>query len=357
MPLRRRVAWALHEAELALLRKAHPLRYLFLEVTRRCNLRCSYCGSGCTGAAQREELPASEWIRIVRQIAADFDASKVMIAVTGGEPLTKKGIFDLFEELHALRFPFGMVCNGQLLDAKAAQRIVASGMGSISLSLDGPPELNDRQRGKGVAAKVVKAAEHLRAAGFKGKLEVISTLTAEAIDTLPEMRAFLADLRIPLWRVTPVMPIGRAAEHPELIPDRDGLRRLFEFVLAARADGKRPAPEFCEEGFLGERYEGKVRSTLWNCLAGVTIGGILCDGRIGACPELVDAFVQGDVRRDRFKDVWDERYQLFRDRSWAKKGRCKSCGEFRRCQGGSLHLYQAPGCDPLRCLWLDAARG
>jgi hypothetical protein len=86
---------------------------------------------------------------------------------------------------------------------------------------------------------------------------------------------------------------------------------------------------------LGERYEGEVRPFLCQCLAGVTVGSILCDGgRIGACPELADGFVQGDARTERFRDVW-----------------------FARCQGGSLHLYDASGSAPLRCFhrMLDGA--
>ena len=356
MSLRRAAEWKLHQAELALLRRAHPLRYLFLEVTRRCNLACAYCGSSCNGAAQGDEMPSYEWVAVARQIAEDFDATKVMVAVTGGEPLVKEGIFDLFVELGRLGFPYGMVCNCQLLDADAARRVVAAGMRSISLSMDAPPALNDELRGRGASDKVVQAVGHLKAAGFKGKLEIISTITTPAIAQLEEMRRFVAGLQVPLWRISPVMPIGRAAERKDLVPDRDGLRRILEFAREARLDGRLPVPEMSEEGFLGVEYEKKVRSFLWNCLAGVTIGGIMCDGRIGACPELGAAFVQGDIHRERFSKVWSERYQVFRDRSWAKKGACATCGEFARCQGGSLHLYSSPSADPLRCLYIDAVR-
>jgi radical SAM protein with 4Fe4S-binding SPASM domain len=356
MTLRRSVEWKLHGAELALLRRAHPLRYLFLEVTRRCNLACAYCGSACNGAAQGTELPIHEWVAVVREIAEDFDASKVMVAVTGGEPLVKEGIFDLFAELNRLGFPYGMVCNGQLLDADVARRLVASGMRSISLSMDAPPALNDELRGRGTSTKVEKAVGNLKAAGYRGKLEIITTVTTPAIPQLEQMRRFVAELQVPLWRVSPVMPIGRAAQRTDLVPDGAGLRRILEFVFEARKDGRLPVPEMSEEGFLGEKYEKQVRSYLWNCLAGITIAGVLCDGRIGACPELGEAFVQGDVHRDRFADVWRDRYQVFRDRAWAKKGACTTCGEFARCQGGSLHLYASPDAAPLRCLYLDAVR-
>ena len=350
--IRRYVRWRRNRLTLDRLSREHPLRYLFLEVTRRCNLKCTYCGSDCSTESVRKELPTADWVGIVRQLAEDFDARQVMVAVTGGEPLLKPDVLELFRELHRLGFPFGMVSNGGLIDREMARAVVASGIGSISLSLDAPPEVNDRFRGKGVAAKVEAAIEHLRAAGFDGKLEIISTLTAEAVGHLDDMRRHVATLRVPLWRIAPVMPIGRAAARPELVPGPAHLRTMLDFIREARIDEYKPRPEFGEEGFLGDAYEQKVRPYLCQCRAGITTGGILSDGRIGACPELSDAFVQGHVSEGRFKTIWDQRYQIFRDRSWTRKGLCADCGEFDRCRGGSLHLYPSPEADFLRCFHL-----
>jgi radical SAM protein with 4Fe4S-binding SPASM domain len=95
-----------------------------------------------------------------------------------------------------------------------------------------------------------------------------------------------------------------------------------------------------------------VRPYLCQCRAGITTGGILADGRIGACPELSDAFVQGDIRTERFREVWDRRYQVFRDRSWTRRGECAGCEAYDRCRGGSLHLYPEPNAELLRCFYL-----
>ncbi|GMV41290.1 MAG: radical SAM/SPASM domain-containing protein [Myxococcales bacterium] len=349
--IRTRLVWERHAARTDELCDTHPLRYLFLEVTRRCNLACRYCGSSCTGRLPPDEMDVTEWVGVVEQIARDFDPRQVMIAVTGGEPLLKEGIFELFRALQRLGFRYGMVSNGQLLDATMAQDLVRSGIRSISLSLDGVPEVNDALRGRGAAAKVVAAVGHLRDANYRGKLEIISTITRPALARLDEMRRFVASLRVPLWRVAPVMPIGRAAENPELVPTADDVRALLEYVRAARRDKLMPSPEFSEEGFLGNRFEGHVRPYLCQCRAGITIAGIRHDGRIGACPELPAAFDQGHVRTDRFKTVWDERYEDLRDRSWMRKGDCDGCPQFKVCRGGSLHLYESKESPFLRCLY------
>ena len=350
--LRRYLLWKRHRLRFSTLMDEHPLKYLFLEVTRRCNLACRYCGSGCDPKEREGELTAKDFREIIAQVAGDFDATKIMVAVTGGEPLLKEGIFDIFGALKRHRFPYGMVTNGRLLDRPTAEKLLQAGIGSISLSMDALPELNDELRGKGTSRAVVDAIGHLRAVGYRGKLEIISTITKPAVAHLDEMRSYVASLRVPLWRVAPVMPIGRAAENPELIPDPMEVRTILEFVREARQDDFAPKPEFSEEGFLGNRFEGFVRPYLCQCRAGVSIAGIRANGRIGACPELAECFDQGDIRTDRLKTVWTERYDLFRDRSWTKKGACADCKEHPTCRGGSLHLYADTDSDFLRCLYL-----
>ena len=169
------------------------------------------------------------------------------------------------------------------------------------------------------------------------------------------MRELVSSLRVPNWRVAPVMPIGRAARRPDLVPGPQEVRRILEFVLAARQDDYLPTPEMTEEGYLGNRFEGNVRPYLCQCRAGLSNAGIRCDGRIGACPELGDAFTQGHVLEDRFSDVWRDRYKVFRDRSWTrKKEPCANCDHFQRCDGGAMHLYESPDAETLRCLYLLA---
>jgi radical SAM protein with 4Fe4S-binding SPASM domain len=348
------VLWKRHELQQEKLVREHPLRYLFMEVTRRCNLACLYCGSSCTGKEPEGEMTSDEWVGVIQQIAEDFDSKDIMVAVTGGEPLVKEGIFDIFAALNQYGFRYGMVCNGVLLDEAAASRLVEVGIGSISLSMDALPEENDKLRGRGASAAVEQAVRNLKDAGYKGKLEIISTITKPAVAGLEEMRKYVGgQLKVPLWRAAPVMPIGRAAEHPELIPDEKDIRAMLEWMKESRKDGLLPKPEFSEEGFLGYRFEGVVRPYLVSCRAGITVGGIRYDGRIGACPELTEAFDQGDIKQQRFKEVWETKYENMRDRSWTRKKQpCDNCKHFSACRGGSLHLYEDTDSEILRCLYL-----
>jgi radical SAM protein with 4Fe4S-binding SPASM domain len=356
-PAERDAIWDEHLRLRSALFHEHPLEYLFFEVTRACNLSCAYCGSSCSQKLQRPELPVSKFIEIAKQLATDFDPKQFVIAITGGEPLTKPGILDLFRGLQDVGIAFGMVTNGWLLTDEVARTIVDTGLFSITLSMDAPPPLNDQLRGEGTTLAVFKAIEALQRAGYAGRLEIFSTITKPAVPLLEQTRALVSSMRVPYWRVSPVMPIGRAARRPDLILGANEVRQLYEFVLAARTDGYTPMPETCEEGYLGNRFEGNVRPYLCQCPAGVTVAGISCDGRIGACPELSDAFVQGHIETDRFRDVWENRYQVFRDRRWMRKGQCGNCEHFRRCEGGSVHLYENTESAPHRCLYELARAG
>ena len=103
----------------------------------------------------------------------------------------------------------------------------------------------------------------------------------------------------------------------------------MEFIKAGRAEG-RIEPSFSCEGFLGP-YEGEVRDDFFFCRAGINIGSVLADGSISACPSLRADYSQGNIYKDSFLDVWNNRFQVMRDRAWTKTGKCLDCGAFKWC--------------------------
>lgn len=347
-----KMMWKRHEIRAEANRETHELRYLFFEVTRRCNICCRYCGSECSPAERANEMSAAQWKAIIDQLAEDFEPSRVMVAVTGGEPLYREDIYEIFAHLHKRGFPYGMVCNSTLLDQKAADRLVECGINSISLSLDSIPTVNDSVRAKGCSDAALSAIRNLRTAGYTGILEALSTITKPCMAHLRDMQRWLTELGIKRWRVSPVMPIGRAARCPDLLLNKEDLRRLLDFVTSERRQNDRLNPEFSEEGYLGDAYEGFVRPYLCQCRAGINIGGIRYDGKIGACPELSPVFDQGDIKIDRFSDVWRDRYQNMRDRTWTHDlGPCRTCEKFSICRGGALHLYDDMQTPTKRCFY------
>ena len=119
------------------------------------------------------------------------------------------------------------------------------------------------------------------------------------------------------------------------------LAGIFDFINDTRKEGRIKADYGCE-GFLGN-YETEVRDSFFFCRAGVTIGSVLVDGSISACPNLRAHFIQGNIYNDDFMDVWNNHYQVFRDRSWAKQGECAACTYFKYCKGNGMHLRDENG--------------
>jgi cyclic pyranopterin phosphate synthase len=122
-----------------------PLRDLRISVTDRCNFRCSYCMPKEVFDKDYPYLPHSALLSFeeITRVARQFVAHGVhKIRLTGGEPLLRKNIEVLIEQLAALRAVDGkpldltLTTNGSLL-ARKAKALKAAGLQRVTVSLDG----------------------------------------------------------------------------------------------------------------------------------------------------------------------------------------------------------------------------
>ena len=121
-----------------------PLRDLRISVTDRCNFRCSYCMPKEVFDQSHPYLPHSALLRFeeITRLARVFVAHGVRkIRLTGGEPLLRKDLEQLVEQLAALRTPDGqpldltLTTNGSLL-ARKARALKDAGLQRVTVSLD-----------------------------------------------------------------------------------------------------------------------------------------------------------------------------------------------------------------------------
>lgn len=98
-------------------------------------------------------------------------------------------------------------------------------------------------------------------------------------------------------------------------------RAMLEFIRQTRREGRIDVSYACE-GFLGG-YETEVRDHFYQCAAGVSVASIRVDGAISGCTSIRANFNQGNIYRDRFWDVWQNRFEPFRNREWARRGRMR----------------------------------
>lgn len=115
-------------------RVIHDLR---VSVTDRCNYKCVYCRTGEHGA-QYPELAIDDYLRLIR-LFVGLGIEKVRL--TGGEPLLRKNIEQLIEQMAKIKTVDGkaldltLTTNGAIL-AKKAQSLKDAGLSRITVSLD-----------------------------------------------------------------------------------------------------------------------------------------------------------------------------------------------------------------------------
>lgn len=341
LSLRRRLALELWRIEEQRVAREHPLRQLFWECTLRCNLRCRHCGSDCKQEAARKDMPAQDFLAVLDQIAAHTDPHKVFVIVTGGEPLMRPDLEACGRAIYEKGFPWGMVTNGLAMTEARFHRLLAAGMHSATVSLDGLEEEHNFMRGHGRSFERAVAAIRMMAQTPDFLFDVVTCCNRRNVDKLDEVKELLLSLGVKRWRIFTVFPVGRAAQDPELQLDKAEFTRLMEYIKHTREEGRIRVDYGCE-GFLG-RYEGEVRNRFYGCRAGISVGSVLSDGSISACASIRADYHQGNIYQDDFWEVWQTRFEKFRNRAWMRTGPCADCSFFRYCQGNGMHLRDGEG--------------
>lgn len=318
-------------------KKLHILSYLFWECTLRCNLHCKHCGSDCKSSSETPDMPAEHFLKVIDSITPHVDTHKTMIVITGGEPLMRKDLELIGTELHKREYPWGMVTNGMLLTEERLKSLVNAGLRSITISLDGMEEDHNWMRGNEHSFRNALRAIQLLSRTNGILWDVVTCVNGKNIHYLPELKDSLYRIGVRNWRLFTIFPVGRAKLHPEFQLSNTQFRDLLEFIKATKQEGLIKA-NYCCEGFLGE-YEGVVRDNFYKCHAGIHNASILNDGSISGCTSIRSNFHQGNIYKDDFWDVWENRFEKYRNREWAHKGECADCKMFRYCEGNGMHLY------------------
>ena len=123
--------------------KLHELRTLFWECTLRCNASCRHCGSDCHVSASMKDMPMEDFLKVIDDITPHVDPNKVLVIFTGGEALVRKDIETCGLELYNRGYPWGIVSNGLLLTRERLDSLLASGLHSATISLDGFEEAHN----------------------------------------------------------------------------------------------------------------------------------------------------------------------------------------------------------------------
>jgi len=328
--------------------KLHELSYLFWECTQRCNLKCRHCGTDCTTNSSIKDMPFEHFLEAILPLKDRYKSDSITIVISGGEPLLRDDLADCGMQLRQNGFRWGIVTNGFLYNYELHGKLLAAGMGAITLSIDGLGESHNWLRGNGQSFSNAMKALELISSTDRLNYDVVTCVNAKNISELEYLKTYFISKNVKSWRLFTIAPIGRAIINDDLQLEGEQISYLVEFIEQTRLE-KQIDIKFSCEAYLGE-HDRKVKDNYFFCRAGINIASVLIDGSISACPNINRHFVQGNIYHDDFLDVWENRFQIMRDRKWTKTGTCATCKEYNNCNGGALHLWNEDKDCIMKCL-------
>jgi len=233
-------------------RYGHRISYLRVSITDRCNERCTYCMPQelQEWLPRAEILTFEETLRLIR-VAAELGVSKLRI--TGGEPLTRRGVLDLIREVPKIRGirDIGLSTNGTLLGREVepgltmAHALRNASVRSVNISLDTLSRgVYSQITGRDLHSQVLDGIDAAIAAGFDLiKLNCV-LMRGRNEDQLIPLIEFAATRNL-ILRFIEMMPVSTS----EVLDDKNFMS-IFEAKrsIESHYGNLIPEPEFRTNG-------------------------------------------------------------------------------------------------------------
>lgn len=186
--------------------------YVRISVTDRCDFRCVYCMGEKMTFLPREEILSLEEISLLGQAFTELGVNKIRI--TGGEPLVRRNVLWLFEQLGQLAGLHELVLttNGSQLE-HYAPLLRDAGVRRVNISLDSLQAARFKRMTRvGDLNKVLRGIDAALDAGFdRIKLNSV-ILRHRNHDEVSQLVRFAMDKGVDISFIEE-MPLGRINEH------------------------------------------------------------------------------------------------------------------------------------------------
>ncbi|MDD4941269.1 MAG: radical SAM protein, partial [Candidatus Omnitrophica bacterium] len=160
-------------------------------ITDRCNLRCAMCSQWRTSHNERE-MSADQWKRFIDELAS---MRVRVLTITGGEPLLRDDLTEIIRYAKGRGIPVHLCTNGTLIDDRRAGLLAASGLDSVSISIDSSdPRVHNAIRGADCHSRAVDAVRSLRAAGPRIRIGINCVISSRNVSGIECMVAFAEEL-------------------------------------------------------------------------------------------------------------------------------------------------------------------
>jgi radical SAM protein with 4Fe4S-binding SPASM domain len=280
-----------------------------------------------------------------------------VVVLSGGEPLTRKDVFEIARYGSGKGLRMCLATNGTLVTDAICEKIKQSGIRIVSLSLDGADETvhDDFRSQKGAFAGTINAARLFKKHGIE--FIINSSFTKRNQEQIPQVYQLAKELGATAWYMFMIVPTGRGEEIMNELISKEDYDKILDWHYDMEKEEDlllvRPtcAPHYYRVQLQRAKEEGEKvkRRTLKfstggskGCLAGQLICLIDVDGNVLPCSYF--NLPAGNVREKSFKEIW-ESSDLFKDlRDFKKyKGRCGSCEFVNVCGGCRARAYSVYG--------------
>ncbi|MBI5074447.1 MAG: radical SAM protein [Nitrospirae bacterium] len=330
-------------------------KWIAWEITRRCNLRCVHCRSSSEMEMQgHPDFSTEEAYRVLDDIVS---YAQPVVVLSGGEPLTRKDVFEIAQYGTSKGLRMCLATNGTLVTDDICEKIKGSGIRIVSLSLDGADETvhDDFRSEKGAFAGTINAAKLFRKHGIE--FIINSSFTKRNQEQIPLVYKLAKELGATAWYMFMIVPTGRGEEIMNELISKEDYDKILDWHYDMEKEEDlllvRPtcAPHYYRVTLQRAKEDGekfKKRTLKFStggskgCLAGQLICLIDVDGNVLPCSYF--NLPAGNVREKSFKEIW-EGSELFKDlRDFKKyKGRCGSCEYVNVCGGCRARAYSVYG--------------
>jgi len=287
------------------------LRYLELQLTSKCNLRCRHC---YLGDGSDRELSTGQ----VRSILKEFEEMQgLRVLLTGGEPLLHSRFDEINDMLPDLYLRKVLFTNGVLLQKDLLNRLKVH---EIQVSIDGMKGAHEALRGSGTFDLALNALRRTMDAGFE--ISVATMVHPGNLGDFDAMEELFRSLGVKEWTVDVPCATGRLQDNREL-------------AVTPEIGGK----------YLGYGYGGGMHASGKGYACGLHLMAVLHDGTAAKCTFYGDRSI-GSIS-EGLRTCW-ERVKPIR----LENLDCK-CEYLEACRGGCRYraeqLDRVNGRDLYRC--------
>jgi len=268
-----------------------------------CNLRCGYC-YGQYFERQDRDFTTEELLSLIDELGVMGTRS---ITLGGGEPLLRNDIGLIVDRIKRRGIECGFNTNGTLIPRRIAELKKAD---MICVSLDGPREMNDANRGAGSFDKIMTGVDAALAEGIKVHTTTVLTRhNCGAIDWIVGMakeKGIQAEFNFLFHQSE------EKDDSDSFMAENEVLRRAAERIADLKSQGAPILfsekvyryisrwPDFRKRVIIGKSPDFDHIS----CYAGRFMMFIDADGKVYPCVQLIDTFNALDFRKVGIKDAW-----------------------------------------------------